>query len=128
MMFAALQKRFEFTVDVAAQPHNARLARYFTPELDGLRQPWAGERVWCNPPFSNIEPWIAKAWREALAHLVVMLVPANRTEQGWWQRLIEPFRDRSSRFRVEFLPHRIRFIRPGKRTIGPNERPPFGCC
>jgi hypothetical protein len=25
---------------------------------------------------------------------IVMLLPNNRMEQGWWQRLVEPFRDR----------------------------------
>lgn len=69
-----------------------------------------------------------KAWREISAELIVMLLPANRTEQGWWQEYIERFRDRpNSRLKVEFLPGRIRFIKPGKTVVGPNERPPFGC-
>ena len=31
-------------------------------------------------------------------------------------------------FLVEFLPGRMRFIAAGADDIGPNERPPFGCC
>jgi hypothetical protein len=77
--------------------------------------------------YSSIEPWVAKAWGE-LAEVVVMLVPANRTEQGWWHRHVEPHRDRSHRFRVEFLPGRLRFIAHDADEIKPNERPPFGCC
>jgi phage N-6-adenine-methyltransferase len=127
--FGALQARFGFTIDVAAQTHNAKLPRFYSPEQDGLAQSWAGERVWCNPPFSNIEPWIMKAWAETAAELVVIIVPANRTELGWWQRWIEPYRDRrKSGLRVEFLPGRMRFIANGKTAVGPNERPPFGCC
>lgn len=126
-VFAPLHARFRFTLDAAALPTNAKLERYFTPEADGLAQSWAGERVWCNPPYSSIEPWIAKAWASG-AELVVMLLPANRTEQGWWQRLIEPRRDVPGGIRVEFLAGRMRFIASGADRIGPNERPPFGVC
>lgn len=126
--FATLHRRFAFTVDVAALPHNAKLPRFFTPEQDGLAQDWTGERVWCNPPYSSIEPWLEKTWSSG-AELVVMLLPANRTEQVWWQRHVEPYRDgRSSSLTVEFLPNRMRFVAPGATKIGANERPPFGVC
>lgn len=92
--FALLHERFRFTVDVAASAHNAKLPRFYSIEDDGLAQSWAGERVWCNPPYSLIEPWIEKAHAETDAELIVLLLPANRTEQGWWQRQVEPFRDR----------------------------------
>lgn len=127
--FARLHERFDFTLDAAASERNAKLPRYFDAEQDGLAQSWAGERVYCNPPYSNIRPWVQKAWRETSARLVVMLLPANRTEQGWWQELIEPSRDRvDSPLRVEFMPGRLRFLKPDADEIKPNERPPFGCC
>lgn len=127
--FAAIADRHgPFTVDAAAAEHNARCARYWTMYDDGLAQPWAGERVWCNPPYSDIGPWVAKANHETGAELVVMLLPANRTEQLWWQHHIEPHRDRGGRLTVEFLPGRMRFLRRSQQAIGPNERPPFGCC
>lgn len=127
-LFADWQQRFRFTVDVAANHHNAKLPRYFTREQSGLSASWSGERVYCNPPFSGIEPWVEKAWSETGAHLIVMLLPANRTEQEWWQRLVEPRRDRSNSFRVEFLPGRLKFLSPGEDEIRANNRPPFGCC
>ncbi len=126
-VFAPIHERFRFTLDVAALPHNAKLERYFTPAIDGLAQSWAGERVWCNPPYSNIEPWVVKAG-ESGAELVVMLLPANRTEQGWWQRHIEPYRDGYGRISVEFMKGRMRFIGHTAEGIKPNERPPFGVC
>lgn len=133
--FAPLHERFRFTIDAAASPANARLERYWTREDDALSKSWAGERVWCNPPYSNIGPWVVKAdreihWMEApyAAELVVMLLPANRTEQRWWQQLVEGERDCNGRLRVEFLPGRMRFDRPNA-IIGPKgDRPPFGCC
>jgi phage N-6-adenine-methyltransferase len=127
-VFAPLHERFGFTIDVAASARNAKLPRYYSIEDDGLVQPWAGERVWCNPPYSSIEPWVVKAWQEPDAEVVVMLLPANRTEQGWWQRHVEPHRDKGGGVRVEFLPGRMRFIAPDALEIKPNERPPFGVC
>ncbi|WIE60755.1 DNA N-6-adenine-methyltransferase [Curtobacterium sp. MCLR17_032] len=118
-----------FTLDVAAAPHNAKCERYFTRQDDGLEQSWAGERVWCNPPYSNLFDWVSKAWDEwPDTRGIVMLLPANRPEQKWWQELVEPRRDRNgSPLHVEFLPGRMRFERRDI-TIGPKgDRPPFGC-
>lgn len=127
-VFAPLQDRYGFTIDVAAAAHNAKLPRFYDIDSDGLTQPWDGERVWCNPPYSNIRPWVEKAWTSH-ADLIVMLLPANRTEQRWWQDLVEPvLREQSPSFRCEFLSGRIRFLRKGQTEIKPNERPPFGCC
>ncbi len=125
-VFGPLHRRFRFTIDVAAAPHNAKLQRFYTIEDDGLAQDWSGERVWCNPPYSSIEPWIVKA-HDSTAELVVMLLPANRTEQAWWQDHVEPYRDRGGRLRTEFLRSRLRFLAPGQSTVPPNSRPPFGC-
>jgi hypothetical protein len=146
-VFEPLHERFGFTIDVAASKENAKLERFYSIEDDGLSKVWSGERVWCNPPYSSIEPWVEKAafwshshdsgvpakhspgenlWVEP-AELIVMLLPANRTEQGWWQRWIEPGR-RGGMIQAEFLPGRMRFLAPGEDTIKPNSRPPFGVC
>lgn len=126
-----LEARFgePFTLDVAAAAHNAKCERYFSRADDGLTQSWADERVWCNPPYSNLGDWLGKAWAEwPTSRGIVMLLPANRVEQKWWQQHVEPFRDRAgSPLHVEFLPGRMRFIRPSA-VIGPKgDRPPFGC-
>jgi phage N-6-adenine-methyltransferase len=130
--FEPLAERFGgFTLDAAAAPHNARCDRYYTRHDNGLMRSWADERVWCNPPYSNLDQWVAKARAEAeRADLIVMLLPANRSEQRWWQDHVEPFRDGRDPIgpHVEFLPGRLRFIKPGQTEIKPNERPPFGCC
>lgn len=127
----SLEERFgePFTLDVAAAPHNTKAPRFFTRADDGLSQSWAGERVWCNPPYSNLHAWMEKAWFEYITTRgIVMLLPANRTEQKWWQELVEPQRDhKGSPLTVEFLPGRMRFSRPDA-VIGPKgDRPPFGC-
>lgn len=131
--FAEMEERFgPFTIDVAAAAHNAKTERYYDLETNGLEQSWHDERVWCNPPYSDIRPWVEKAWdewrSETPPELIVMLLPANRTEQGWWQDLVEPLRDEHPAFRSWFLRGRLRFVRANATEIGPNERPPFGSC
>lgn len=130
-VFKSIEERWgPFTLDVAAAPHNAKCDRFFSEGEDGLDRSWAGERVWCNPPYSDLRAWVEKAWAEHLdAEIIAMLLPANRTEQRWWQDLVEPHRDRpGSPLRVEFLRGRLRFILPGHDRVKPNQRPPFGCC
>lgn len=133
--FAKIEARLgPFTVDVAAAAHNTKCERFYSIDENGLEQSWAGERVWCNPPYSDIRAWVTKAWNEWAActeapSRIVMLLPANRTEQGWWQELVEPrLRGGYPRFRVEFLPGRMRFVRPGVVVSPKGDRPPFGVC
>lgn len=126
-LFAELHREFHFTVDVAASPDNAKLPRFFTKEQDGLAQSWKDERAFCNPPFSEIVPWVLKAWSSG-AELVVMVLPANRTEQGWWQDLVEPYRDRpGSPLTTRFRRGRTKFIAAGQTEPGKNDHPKFGC-
>ena len=84
-LFAWWHRMCNFTVDAAASSHNAKLARYWSKEDDGLTQSWAYERVWCNPPYGRqIEAWIQKAAKESTrAMCIVMLVPAC-TDTRWW--------------------------------------------
>jgi phage N-6-adenine-methyltransferase len=50
-----------FDLDPCAMVHQPwRTAeRMFTILDDGLTQPWVGP-TWCNPPYSNPRPWLAK--------------------------------------------------------------------
>lgn len=124
-----------FDLDVAACAEATCAARYYDKSQNGLSLPWFG-RVWCNPPYSDIEPWVTKAWSEindphGTALLVAMLIPATRTEQGWWQRDVEPIRDRRDMpnrpsLRTIFLPGRTAFARPGSNGVG-QAGAPFGC-
>jgi phage N-6-adenine-methyltransferase len=127
-LFAELDARFHFTIDVAASASNHKVARWYGLQQDGLAHSWAAERVWCNPPYSRIPAWVRKARVEfeAACPLIVMLLPASRTEQAWWQDDIEPFRDRGLGVRTEFLRGRRSFALPGLQSALPNSRVPFG--
>lgn len=128
-LWRELHHRFAFTLDAAASPSNAKCSRYFSLSDCGLAGPWAGERVWCNPPYSDLEGWLAKAWAEfaACCPLVVLLLPANRTEQPWWQRHVELHRDGRGPMRTEFLARRFNFGAPGNPEGKFKTSPPFGC-
>lgn len=82
LLFATLHAEYRFTVDCCAVKHNAKLARYWSPGDNGLAMPWRGERVWCNPPWRDIPPWLE---RHHEADRAVYLLPA-RTDREWWRR------------------------------------------
>jgi phage N-6-adenine-methyltransferase len=81
-IFDPLNSEFEFTLDGASEPGNALLERASTAETP---LPWRGERVFCNPPWSNIAPFVEYA---SEAELAVLLVPA-RTNARWFHRALE---------------------------------------
>lgn len=92
---------------------------------NGLDQSWDGEVVWCNGPFSQIRPWIEKAW--ASRAVVDQIWPANRTEQEFWQQLVEPYRDRPCGvLRCQFVDGRQTFGSPKDVHGDAAGSPPFG--
>lgn len=115
-----------FDLDVAACEESHHAPRWYSKVDNGLLQPWFG-RVWCNPPYSDIEPWAKRAWEQLTSCAVIaMLVPATRTEQPWWHSHIEPRRDRDEQLRSFFLPGRTEFARPGSGGVAQSGSP-FGC-
>lgn len=115
-----------FDLDVCATPQNAKCEEYYTKEQDGLKCLWYG-KVWCNPPYSNIRPWVCKAW-ECGADTVCMVVPNTKGEQAWWQEAIEPYRDgRPSlvtgwNLTTHYQPKRWHFLQGGKPILDRNGR------
>ncbi len=107
-LFDALNREFGFTVDVCADPKNAKCQRYFTIHDNGLAQPWAalpgGAVCWMNPPYGpDLPRWMQKAHMEAsLGATVVCLVPA-RTHTKWFHRLCR-------KAEVRFLRGRLRYV------------------
>jgi phage N-6-adenine-methyltransferase len=127
-LWGQLHHEFAFTLDAAANDSNAKLPAYFDIEADGLFQPWGTHRVWYNPPYSDIAAWVRKA---SLQHrdgcpLIVMLLPSNRTEQGWWQDYIEPVRDGRGPVETRFIRRRVDFGVPGNEEGKFKTSVPFG--
>lgn len=130
-IFEDLNEVHGFTIDAAANAQNTKCAKFFTREQNGLGQPWHGETVWANPPYSDLNAWVTKAYwetRERGCPKVVMLLPANRCEQPFWQTYIEPYREiQGHGISTRFLRGRRRFGWPAGRVVPKKgDRPPFG--
>ncbi len=104
-MLRSLHAQYAFTLDLASSPLAPAaqiLPRYLTRENSAFqyRIP-AEERVWCNPPYSNIPLWISFLWAQPCWSM--MLVPAW-TDRAWWHEYVEPFRDRpGTRLHTQFI-------------------------
>ncbi len=104
-LFDRLNDGFQFSLDVCATPENAKCEKYYTPEMDGLPQPWNGV-CWCNPPYGReIGKWVRRAWEASgVGSTVVMLLPA-RTDTRWFHDYLY----RQRRVELRFLPGRLKF-------------------
>lgn len=101
--FDKLNAEFGFELDVCATAENAKCAKFYTKDDDGLSQYWEGV-VWMNPPYGReICKWMKKADEAAMSGAtVVCLVPA-RTDTNWWHEYA--------------IQHEVRFIR-GRLKFG----------
>ena len=89
--FDALDAEFHFTVDVCGIPDNAKCPDYFTPEQDGLSQPWTGA-CWCNPPYGPvIGRWVQKAYEASKAGALVVCLLPGRMDTRWWHTYVLPY-------------------------------------
>lgn len=101
--FAALDFVFGFETDVCATQENAKCERFFSPEIDGLKEEWTGT-CWMNPPYGKtIGAWVKKAYESAKKNraTVVCLLPA-RVDTKWWH-------DYCAKGEVTFVKGRLKF-------------------
>ena len=66
--FNMLDREFNFTLDVAALPGTAKCNKYFTPEINGLKQDWTKDVFWMNPPYGrgqDVYSWVKKAYESS---------------------------------------------------------------
>ncbi len=102
-LFNTLDATFHFTLDPCATPENAKCAKFYTKDQDGLKQDWGGEVIWCNPPYGReIGKWIQKCAEHR--GVAVMLIPA-RTDTRWWHSYI----DKNPDAHVYFIKGRLKF-------------------
>jgi len=102
-IFSDLNDEFDFNVYVCAIAENAKCDRFFSPNEDGLKQEWSG-RIWCNPPYSDIYPWLQKgesSIKNGECDVAVFLLP-SRTGTAW-------FHDFALKHEVRFIRGRLKF-------------------
>lgn len=100
--FDILNKEFNFTLDPCATKENAKCAKFYTMEDDGLSKSWDNEIVFCNPPYGReIKNWVKKA-SEAKGGVVVMLIPA-RTDTIYFHDYIY------NKAEIRFIRGRLKF-------------------
>ncbi|HEB1255371.1 TPA: DNA methylase [Escherichia albertii] len=80
-LFHNLHREFNFNLDGAATEHDTLLPR-FTDDIS--RQSWVSEKVFCNPPYSDIPSFLLKA---SEADLAVFLIP-YRPHTTYWLKHI----------------------------------------
>lgn len=100
--FDTLNKEFNFTLDPSSTKENAKCAKFYTEEDNGLIQSWDNEVVFCNPPYGReLKQWVKKA-SEAEGGVVVLLIPA-RTDTSYFHDYIY------NKAEIRFLRGRLKF-------------------
>lgn len=97
-------------LDVACSTQDCKCKKgyYSDKGLDALSLDWM-ETVWCNPPHSETERWVRKAYAEWKKHntTIMMIIPANTMSSVYWQDCIE---DKAEYHTIE---GRIKFLKDG---------------
>ena len=105
-LFDELDKEFDFTLDPCASDKRTLKEgiKQYTVEDNGLMYTWTDERVFCNPPYSNIKNWVHKCLFESRrAGLVVLLIP-SRTDTAYFHDYIYHKAD------IRFIRGRLKFV------------------
>jgi phage N-6-adenine-methyltransferase len=105
-LFDALDSEFGFTLDGAATPSNAKCKLFSTINTE---QDWSNHRVFCNPPYSDIETFVVRAFD---ADIAVLLLPV-RTDSDWHRMLIE------RKVELRYFRRRINFLENGVEMTSP---------
>lgn len=118
-VFDYYERRFNFNCDVACSDENRLVDEHWlTQEDDALHYAtnW-NSRNWCNPPYSDIQPWVKKAITETKqGRKVVMLLPAD-TSVKWFKLAFDNCTE------CHFISGRLAFVseETGKPVSGNNK-------
>lgn len=114
---------FKFQLDAAADEANRKCHIYLSEAHDALKTCWVTplgniQRVWCNPPFRKMMPWVERAIQESQKHpsaVVVLLGPLSNAK--WY----EVAKQRATEIRR--VTPRIQFVPPaGIEATDHNDR------
>jgi len=102
-LFAIINNEYQFTLDAAAENHNAKCERYIDEAEDALTvHDLVGEKIWCNPPYFDMFPWARQFIRWSKENLVVVLAQ-DKTDTRWFRDMF------NASYKVRFLYGRVVF-------------------
>ena len=114
-------------LDVCAAPNTAKCKSYLSLKEgnDAFKQSWANVN-YCNPPYSDITPWVHKSHSEAISGSTTLMLIPDKPEVGY-TRLARQYADT-----VIHMPFRLNFLRPdGSEFLdknGKKQGPKFPVC
>ena len=118
-LFKALDTEFRFDFDAAANEKNA-LCPAWTNDIEN-GDILEGAVVFCNPPYSNIEPFVTRLTPSGITS--VFLLPI-RSGTAWFARLNKLRSWSNAEFR--FFRKRIHFLLDGKEPLNGKTGKPSG--
>lgn len=108
-VFDYYNRRFDLKMDVASSDQNKLCDMWLTQEDDALNSNWSIWGNWCNPPYSDIMPWVQKAVEEMKRGcLTVMLIPAD-TSVKWFKKAFDNCTE------CHFISGRLSFVNADKQ-------------
>ncbi len=79
-IWKTLSKEFDFTIDVCASDSNHLLERYYTKEIDALKQDWNGEVAYVHPMFDQFIPKFVEKAAKSKGTFVFLLPASTHTK------------------------------------------------
>lgn len=111
--FDMLDAEFNFDLDAAATPENAKCERFFSIKENALWQKWSGT-VWCNPPYGQIiGKFVKKGYEEAQSGATVVMLIPSRTDTQYWHNYVMKASE------IRFVMGRLYFKASGERGPAP---------
>lgn len=143
-VFKALDKEFQFAADMACTDKNKLCAIGYTEQDDSLSFNWMSKisylyfdtnqhenrYVWCNPPYSEIKPWVDKAIEAQLNGLGTVMLLNQDTSVGWFYEALQyvseiRFITGDKKENGGFTGGRLAFIDQDGRQAKGNNKPQF---
>lgn len=105
---------YKFDIDLAAEETTAKCQQYYSDKDSAFKHSWhrEGATGFCNPPYSDIEPWLHKAIAESIMGFTTVMVLPTMNGQAYWEMIA-----RYASIVINVI-GRVNFIIPEDYTVG----------
>lgn len=126
-LMRSLNNIFKFDIDLCATKDNTKIKK-FSEDIFSIGDLTSFKNAFMNPPYSNVAPFIRKAWQLSKDCQIVCLVPSSIKTCRYMDFLDDM--EGTSNFRMwrrgviwQDLTKRTKFTHPTKKASSPS----FGC-